>query len=418
MSASPNSRRILMVAYHFPPLAGSSGIQRSLRFAQHLPAHGWTPLVLSAHPRMYERVGEDLLAEVPRDLVVERAFGFDAARHLSLLGRYPGALARPDRWMTWRWWAIGAGMRMIEKHRPDVIWSTYPIATAHEIGAELAQRSGLPWVADFRDPMAQENYPPDPRTYARFVDIEKRVFANAAAAVFTTRGSARVYRERFAQTRTRIEVIENGYDEESFAGLDASAAREPLVPGKTLLLHSGIVYPSERDPRAFFDALARLRQEQRIDPARLVVRLRAAVHEEFLKSEIRTRGLEALIELAPPIPYRAALQEMARADALLVMQASDCNEQIPAKVYEYLRCGRPILGLTDPVGDTADLLRRAGLRDIARIDNAEEIAAAVDAFLQSLAAGNAVLPQPDAVRGASRDGRTRDLAELLNTHVR
>jgi glycosyltransferase involved in cell wall biosynthesis len=412
------TRSVLLVAYHFPPLAGSSGIQRTLRFAQHLPAHGWRPLVLSAHPRMYERVADDLLAEVPRDLIVERAFGFDAARHLSLLGRYPGALAAPDRWMTWRWWAVGAGMRLIEKHKPEAIWSTYPIATAHEIGAALARRSGLPWIADFRDPMVQPDYPRDPRAYRRFVEIEKEIFGRAAAAVFTTRGSARVYRERFPGSRTRSEVIENGYDEESFAGLDTPEVRAPLVPGKTVLLHSGIVYPMERDPRAFFDALARLRQAQRIDPARLVVRLRAAVHETFLKNEIRARGLEDLVELAPPIPYRAALQEMARADALLVMQASDCNEQIPAKVYEYLRCGRPVLGLTDPIGDTADLLRRSGLNDIARIDDVDAIAAAVEAFLQSLAAGNATLPRPDAVRDASRGGRTRDLAALLAQIVR
>jgi len=43
-------KRVLMIAFHFPPLAGSSGIQRTLRFVQHLPALGWQPLVLSAKP--------------------------------------------------------------------------------------------------------------------------------------------------------------------------------------------------------------------------------------------------------------------------------------------------------------------------------------------------------------------------------
>ena len=49
-------KRVLMIAFHFPPLAGSSGIQRTLRFARHLPQFGWEPLVLTAHPRAYERV--------------------------------------------------------------------------------------------------------------------------------------------------------------------------------------------------------------------------------------------------------------------------------------------------------------------------------------------------------------------------
>ena len=49
--ATAPPRKILMIAFHFPPMRGSSGIQRTLRFAQHLPALGWQPVVLSAHPR-------------------------------------------------------------------------------------------------------------------------------------------------------------------------------------------------------------------------------------------------------------------------------------------------------------------------------------------------------------------------------
>ena len=45
-------KRVLMIAFHFPPLRGSSGIQRTLKFAQYLPQFGWTPVVISAHPRV------------------------------------------------------------------------------------------------------------------------------------------------------------------------------------------------------------------------------------------------------------------------------------------------------------------------------------------------------------------------------
>ncbi|MBC7705319.1 MAG: glycosyltransferase, partial [Rhodoferax sp.] len=147
-------RKVLLIAYHFPPLAGSSGIQRTLRFVQHLPAFGWQPLVLSAQPRAYLRTSGDLGADVPAGTVVRRAFALDTARHLALHGRYIGAMARPDRWVSWKFDAVRQGLRMIREFRPDVIWSTYPIATAHLIGAELHRRSGIPWVADFRDPMA------------------------------------------------------------------------------------------------------------------------------------------------------------------------------------------------------------------------------------------------------------------------
>ena len=173
-----------MIAFHFPPLAGSSGIQRTLRFVQHLPAYGWQPIVLSAHPRAYADTSDDLLAAIPPGTVVDRAFALDTGRHLAIGGRYPGFLARPDRWRSWVFGAIPAGLRLIRRFRPDVIWSTYPIATAHLIGHRLHRLTGIPLVADFRDPMVQDGYPADPKTYRSFERVERSVVTDAARLVF------------------------------------------------------------------------------------------------------------------------------------------------------------------------------------------------------------------------------------------
>jgi glycosyltransferase involved in cell wall biosynthesis len=407
-------KRLLMVAFHFPPLAGSSGIQRTLSFARHLPACGWEPLILSAHPRAYERVSDDLLKEVRPGTVVERAFALDSARHLAILGRYPGFAARPDRWLTWWLGAVPGGLSMIRKYRPDAIWSTYPIATAHAIGHTLHRLSGLPWVADFRDPMAQDGYPEDPRTWKSFERIERRTVHDASACVFVTSGAARMYRERYAgPPEARFTVIENGYEEDIFAPVRDSPAAGPLVPGSVTLLHSGIVYPSERDPTRFFEALACMRESGELKPGELRVRLRAPGNEAFLSGLIARYQVDGIVELAPPIAYREALLEMMRADGLLVLQAANCNDQVPAKVYEYVRCGRPMIALTDPAGDTAGVLRRAGLTDIAPLDAPAAIASALRTFLDRIARGNAAMPERAFVAGASRANRTRELAQLL-----
>lgn len=407
-------RSVLLIAYHFPPLAGSSGIQRTLRFAQHLPAFGWMPLVLTADPRAYEQTADDLLAEVPGDLVVERAFALDTARHLAFKNRYPGFLARPDRWMSWRFDGVRKGLQMIRGHRPAAIWSTYPIATAHDIGYALHKKTGLPWIADFRDPMAQDDFPTDPKTWQNFKEIEERVLHNAAQSVFTTPGAAQMYRERYPDCAQRVAVIENGYDEESFRGSEAYLDEGPLNPGKITLLHSGIIYPYERDPRPFLDALAQRVAAGQISARDICVRLRASAHDDFLRAEIAQRKLEELVELAPPISYRQALNEMMRADVLLVLQASNCNAQIPAKLYEYLRARRPILGLTDPIGDTAGVLRQAGIKSLAPLDDVPAIGAAIMGLLTSIRQGMAPLATDAAIEAASRSGRTRDFAALLD----
>ncbi len=406
-------KRILMIAYHFPPLSGSSGIQRTLRFVQYLPEFGWKPLVLTAHVRAYERTSPDLLGDVSSDTVVCRAYALDTARHLSIGGRYPGFLARPDRWMTWKFDGIRQGMRLIEEFRPDVIWSTYPIATAHVIAAELQRRTSLPWIADFRDPMAQEGYPTDPLTWQSFKCIEEQAMEQASLALFTTPGAARVYRERYPGAKARIEVLENGYDEETFAKAEKELREcTPLNPGYLTLLHSGIVYPSERDPSALFKAIEKVKQSGHPAAAKIKLRFRAAVHEELLIHLARKHGIADVIEILPAISYREALREMLRADGLLLLQAANCNDQIPAKLYEYLRANRPLIALTESTGDTAATLAATGVRAIAPLDNPESIVSLFIAFAEHPELHT--LPNSSSVSAASRFGRSKELAQLLH----
>ena len=408
-------KRLLMIAFHFPPAAGSSGIQRTLRFARHLPQFGWEPVVLTAGPRAYERTSEDQLEDAA-GMAVERAFALDSARHLAVMGRYAAFTARPDRWVSWWLGALPKGMGMIRRYRPDALWSTYPIATAHKIGHDLAGLSQLPWIADFRDPMAQEGYPADRKTWNSFKRIEAAAMERAQSSVFVTPGAARMYRERYPHVpQDRIAVIENGYDEDSFAGIEALAASKgPLKPGAVTVLHSGVVYPSERDPSGLFRALRMMLDRGDVRRGEFFLRLRASAHESVLHGLINQHGIADLVELLPPIPYREALLEMARAQALLVLQASNCNDQVPAKLYEYMRCRRPLMGLTDPQGDTAAVLRKAGVHDIARLDSAEEIALLLGRVLPSLKGASAPLPNTELARRASRQQRTAELAGLLD----
>ena len=425
MSKPP--RKLLMVAYHFPPLRGSSGIQRTLRFVQHLPRFGWEPLVLTAHPRAYQDTSDDQMREVPEGTVVERAFALNTARHLALFGRYPGSLALPDRWATWRFGAVPAGMAMIRRYRPDAIWSTYPIATAHVIGAALAKKSGLPWIADFRDPMAQNGYPADPRAWQAYRRIEEEALRNAVASVFTTPGCAALYRERYPDIpAARSVVIENGYDEDTFARAEAERAQQNSASeasgmsrqrSRFVLLHSGVVYPDERDPRPLFMALGRLKQQGALSADTFCLRLRASGYDPMLEALARSCGIDDLVSLEPAIPYHLALQEMLEVDGLLIMQASNCNQQIPAKLYEYVRARRPVLALTDPVGDTASTLRAAGLASIAQLDDAASIAEAIPAFIARVRAGRESIATPEAIAASSREGRAKSFAALLDRVV-
>jgi len=403
-----------MIAFHYPPLHGSSGIQRTLKFSRYLPDHGWQPIILTTNPRAYPKIAEDQLREIPPDILVKRAFALDTARHLAIGSSYIKWMALPDRWISWWLGAVPAGLRLLRTYRPKIIWSTYPIATAHLIGLTLHRLTGVPWIADFRDSMTEDHYPRDPTTRRVSRWVERLTVKHCRQAVFTTPGTLRMYAGRYPEIPpSRWAIIANGYDEENFAAAErALPNRRP--PGHPLVLvHSGALYPSERDPRAFFAALAGLRQAGKIAPSSLKIILRASGHEAYHRQHLRENGIEDIVFLEPPIPYQEALTEMLSADGLLIFQASNCNHQIPAKIYEYLRARRPIFALTDPKGDTADVLKAARIDTIAPLDSKEQIAQRLLHFLTLIREGRAPIANDEEIKRHSRESRTQELAKLL-----
>lgn len=411
--------RALLIAFHFPPQAASSGIQRSLSFSRHLPASGWEPMVLTAKASVYEAQNPSQLASIPPKLLVRRAFALDAKRHMGWRGRYLTASALPDRWVSWSLGAIPAGLSMIRAQRPRLIWSTFPIATAHLIGLALHRLSGLPWVADFRDPMLQPAYPTHKQQRRMYAWIEQQTIRRCSKAVFTTQGAMLSYRERFPDIAPdKFVVIENGYEEDAFGAAADSAAPPAAGAGRPLMLvHSGLLYDTGRDPSAFLDALARLKARGVIDAGKLRVVLRAPGNSAGVSALIERYGVADIAATAEPVPYREALAEMALADGLLLFQGTPFNNQIPAKVYEYFRARKPIFGLVDHGGETARVLGAGGFADMAFIDDAAEIAARLEAFVARLRAGAAHVASPELVERSSRAHRARQLAALFDEIV-
>jgi hypothetical protein len=122
--------------------------------------------------------------------------------------------------------------------------------------------------------------------------------------------------------------------------------------------------------------------------------------------------------LAPPISYQEALNEMLTADGLLILQATNCNHQIPVKLYEYLRARRPILALTDPVGDTAAALINMGINTITPLDSKDGIMHELLHFLALVKENNAPIASMEKVLNNSRRSKSKELANLFDQVTR
>jgi hypothetical protein len=229
-----------------------------------------------------------------------------------------------------------------------------------------------------------------------------------------------MYKNRYPEVDAkRWVLIPNGYDEENFIEAEKDAKKNRALKernkAKTTLLHSGVLYPSERDPTQFFLAIQTLLKSGVINGGNLKIILRATGHDEYYKKLIENQGLQDIIFIEPGVSYRQALVEMLTVDGLIIFQAANCNHQIPAKIYEYLRARRPVLALTDCDGDTAGVLKKSGVKSlIAALDDKNDIQKKMTEFIQHIKQNTFPVISDEYIFSHSREARTEILAKTMN----
>jgi len=376
-------RRVLFVLYYFPP-AGGAGVQRGLKFLRYLPEFGWHPTVLTVRSNSAFPVrDETLLAEVPAGLPVHRTrcpelYGLyrrasgqrlttdlETASQSAAEGRPVRRLLRairaasfiPDGRMLWRPFSIREGKKILASEPYDLIFSSGPPFTCHLIGRDLHRASGLPWVADYRDPWTQATFYPRRPAWARAIDLrlEASCVREAACTVTVGDGMAAEMLARYPRLeRSRVAVIPNGYDEGDFAAVPVEPPRELRIT------HSGSLFRG-RIPFAFFEALAGMLAREGDFAQRLRLCFAGRIDEEA-RALLASPPFDRVSELPGYLPHAGSIALLRRSRLLLLATGTDAQSRnlLTGKVYEYLASGIPILALAPPDGDAARVIREAG----------------------------------------------------------
>ena len=132
---------------------------------------------------------------------------------------------------------------------------------------------------------------------------------------------------------------------------------------------------------------------------------------------INNINIQDIVFLEPAISYEDALIEMLSSDGLIILQASNCNHQIPAKVYEYFRAGKAILALTDSTGDTAKLLRKENMPYIFPLDNKNAIEKGILQFYDDIINQRDIKPKIEDALKYSRQSRAIELSTIFNETI-
>src|SRR4051794_16502047 len=290
-------RRVLIVAYYFPPLGGIGSLRVS-GFASHLPEYGWEPTVLAPRDGAYyrdpqisfpesqvirtpsielSRTGKRVLRAGGGDVVAADVGGGRAA--VRRVAR--NALYFPDPQVGWYGpaWAT-ARQALRGRSFAAVLSSSFPI-TAHLVARRLHRWLKIPWIAEFRDPwsaaLARQGRPA-----ARAARLERALARESSRVVMTSPSWAELHSRSWGR---EVDVILNGHSGRSRS---SERADDGFALGSL-----GTYSPATQRLDAVWDAVRRVNDGDgpRVDRLRFV----GDLHPD-LRRALHERGLEPLVE--------------------------------------------------------------------------------------------------------------------------
>ncbi len=403
-----STRTVLIATLYFPPCAGS-GVFRMLGLVRHLPTFHWQTMVVAPPKMPWEPEDHELLNRIPPETIVRRArYPHGRVWNMLKLG------AAYERWLPHAMPVCG---RLIAHQRPDAVLTSGPPHAVHLLGMWLKRRHGLPWVADFRDPWIAGGW--QRRGLRRRWEpyLERMVMRHADVVVANAPRACASLQAAFPDCRDKMISIANGFDPGDFSSGKEPAARNGSteVSRTVRIVHTGDLY-FRRDPRALLDAVQRL--DATADGDRTPLKLRFVGQTHDLDVEVRRRDMESLVEILPHVEYRQSQAEMTRADVLLLIDAPGRRTGVPAKLYEYLGAGRPILALAEPDGDTAWVLRESGAEHrLVRSDDAAGIQTSLAELVEVSRRADARRTDAGSLSQFTREHMAQLLAEALDRLV-
>ncbi len=451
-------RNVLFISYYFPPMGGA-GVQRSAKFVKYLPELGWRPIVVTAAPETYQ---------VHREFQLDRTIG-DGLEKVDHEVHYirdpePRRLRRflehirifplfwfflyPLFWEPELWWALAAiwkGLRLTRRKEVAAIYtSSGPFCTVLT-GLVLRLLTRKPWIADLRDPWTENFRAVWPSAVHRWVERRFARFALRRADVVVA--NTPVAEEMLLEVsgrdwRSHFRVIPNGYDEDDFAVSSADGARRPFTLAHVGTFGSGVLPPlrtgirrlgdlikarpqgydtSTYSARYLLEAILILFDKGSLLSEDLQVVLVGHVPQEC-HEQIRRFGLEKSVTCSGYMNHTAAVRRLMAADVLWLPLPVPAGgrplQQVSGKLYEYMRSGKPVLGLLPP-GDAHDFLQESGLGFFADPRDPEDIARVLlNLYAQHRNGGIHVQPNWEFIRRFERKELTRQLGKILdNTRV-
>ncbi|OWY69634.1 hypothetical protein B7486_19975 [cyanobacterium TDX16] len=411
--------KVLLVSYWYPPAVGAAA-ERIASFAKYLPDFGVDVCVLTA-----EREEDDIVDGGARVIGVADQLGASAAtfgeyggrRETGRISRWVRDIVFPDRFGHWAAGAARRGERLVREEQFDAILATFPPASVVSAALAIHRKTAIPMILDFRDRwLGPGGYEPtSARAAERHQSLEREAIRAASGITAVSEAMADAIAAEHGLPRGRVGVVMNGFDpcaegEEGRGAMDSRrvhAAGNDGEDQRLVIAHVGTVIERNR-PDLFFESVRRIHGR------------RGGVRFVFVgnlsREYVQRLGVSDVVETTGMVSRRDAGQWMQSADALLLLSGAYVGQWgYSAKLFEYLRTGRPIICLEEAGSNDRRLLEElaADRCCFARLGDDDGLLRALEQ-VERLVAGGARGGVPAGLDAFHR----RSQAERLARHIR
>ncbi|WP_420575789.1 glycosyltransferase family 4 protein [Ekhidna sp.] len=374
-----SSRKILIITYYWPP-SGGVGVQRWMNFALQLKNRGWEPWVLTPENPQFEIKDEKLLEKVkdipvvkipiwePFNLFhkltrnkdrknVQQGLVLEKSKRSfkdNLMIWVRGNLLIPDPRVFWVKPAAKRAIELIEKEGIDTIITTGPPHSMHLIGKRVKKKTGVKWLADFRDPWSKWDVLEKLKTSSIALDVHQRL----ERSVLKNADCAMTVSSRLADALGGIEVIHNGITVRNKSDINPNSAHFTI--GYFGLLNE------LRNPRQLWQLLDQMCRESQVFANKLRIRIGGIVSESIKDEICELKELNGKVEFLDYLPHETMQDEYRKCDILLLLLNKSTNSEwiLPVKFFEYLAAERMILGMGERKSDLGDLMNTKDVGEI------------------------------------------------------
>ncbi len=357
MTLKIKKRNLLLLAYNFPPFGGVSSV-RVASLCKYLPEYGWNPIVYTCDWNEENCRQHD--PEFAKDLE-----GFVAQR-CEMRGGTQVPIPKNRKLMivqelrNWhRFHRTGKKMvrELVQKNSIDVIFATFPPGPAHWLASWASRNFKIPWVADFRDILEQQNR--IKKVFSLVSSIEKSRLKSCCGVVTVSQPLKDSLQQRHDKP---ILVLPNGFDSDEMVRLTQKSDSLERSD-KFKILYTGLVYPlgsaARISPKILFEAIDNLLDANLISKSDLEIEFIGS-KLEALKPHMNGFQSEQCVTCIPWLTRSAIYQKQATATVLLSLASKDLPGIVTGKIFEYLHARRPIISVPRDKDAVSDLLEKTG----------------------------------------------------------